>query len=324
MEQLKSELRKKDFKRLYLIHGDERFLMAHYALEITKAMKELAIPDTFEDVSPVADIIMTADSLPFFGERRLIYVRNSKLFTTGRKSDSEAMAEYLPKIPQETTIVFVESEIDKRSRLYKKANEIGFIIDCKSLTGQALSKWVSYLAKQRSKTIDQTTINKLFQVVGTNMATINQEMEKLFHYSGKNTNITPADIDEICTPTLEARIFELTKALATGKATEALAHYRNMQILKEPPIKILTMIIRQFRIMLIAKEGIITRTPSQISKEFGIHEFSVNEAVGQSRRFTTEKLISILYKCQDVDTRIKSGLIDAELGVEMLIIQLLF
>ncbi|MCL2285893.1 MAG: DNA polymerase III subunit delta [Firmicutes bacterium] len=330
MEQKKlmNDLKNGELQSSYLLYGDERFLVSHYAKAIENAVFDSPsqnsdqFKDVFDGAIPANDIIMTAETLPFFAERRLIYVRDSRLFATGRKNDSEAIAEYLPKIPKETIIVFVESEVDRRSKLFRQISKVGVVLDCTPPTVQTLATWVTRLAKERGKILPPHAAHLLVQTVGTNMSAISREMDKLAAYCGENTEISPADIKEICTPTLESRIFDLTKAMGSGRVSDALAMYKNMLMLKESPIMILTMIIRQLRIILLSKcakeKGM---TVMQTAQQFNLRDFMVSEALEQGRRFTVDGLLSALEDCLETDVKIKTGLISPEFGVEMLIIK---
>jgi len=327
MEQKKlmSDLKAGIFQRAYLLHGEERFLITHYANAIEKAALNddaSQYKDVFDGAIPAYDIIMAAETLPFFSDRRLIYVRDSRLFATGRKDDTEKMAEYLPNIPSETIIVFVETEVDRRSKLYKQISKIGCVIDCESPTPQNLATWVTRIAKERDKIISPSAAHYFIRTSGTNMTSLSQEMSKLAAFCGENTEITAVDIDAICTPTMESRVFELTKAIATKRTEDALSRYRDMLILKESPIMVLTMIIRQFRIILIAKcakeKGM---TILETAKTFNLRDFMVDEALRLGQKFTIEQLIDALKNCQDVDKNIKTGVISPEFGVELLIIK---
>ena len=325
-KKLMDDLKAGVFQKAYLLHGEERFLIAHYAGAIENAaftsQDATNYKDVFDGPVPVHDIIMAAETLPFFSERRLVYVRDSRLFASGRKDDAETMADYLPKIPDETIMVFVETEIDRRSKMYKQMSKLGCVIDCEPPTPQNLATWVTRIAKKQDKNIAPPVANHFIRTVGTDMTAISQEMEKLAAFCGSNTDISTADINSICTPTLESRIFELTKALCSKRIEDALSRYRDMLILKESPIMVLTMIIRQFRIILIAKcakeKGM---TIIQTAKEFNLRDFMVEEALRLGQRFTVEQLIDALKNCQDVDRNIKTGVISPEFGVEMLIIK---
>jgi len=323
MEQKKlmTNLKNGDFASCYLLYGEERFLVSFYANAIEKAALGSDSADYFA-LHPVSEIIMAADTLPFFTERRVIVIQDSKLFATGRKDDSEKMANYLPTIPSETIIIFSESEVDRRSKLFKQITKVGAVLECPPPTPQELATWANRLAKERGVTLSPAAAHYLVRTVGTNMTLLSNEMAKLAAYVGKGAEITGPDIDIICTPTLEARIFDLIKAMCGGQLAEALAKYRDMLLLKESPIMILTMIIRQFRMILLcalARERGLSVFDT--SRELGLREFMVSEALGQARRFSNATLLQALEDCLDTDVKMKTGLISQEFGVEMLIVK---
>ena len=319
MKKLNNDLKTGEYKNVYLLFGEERFLVNYYA----KAFEKVdADRDTFEGAAPIIDIIMAANSLPFLSEKRLVYVRDSKLFATGRKDASEEMAAFLPNVPAETIIVFVENEVDRRSRMYKKIAEVGRAVDCAPPSPQTISSWVSRLAKEKGKTISPNAVSTLTRTVGNNMNVISQEISKLVAYSGNEAEITAAHIEAICSPTLESRIFDMTKAMGKGRLSHALSLYRNMLRLKESPIMILSMIIRQFRILLLTKCAVDKGMKKpQIAKELNLREFIVVDAIEQGHRFTEARLLEALQACMDTDVKIKTGLLSPEIGVELLIIE---
>jgi len=263
---------------------------------------------------------MAANTLPFLSDKRLVCVRDSKLFTSGRKADSEAMTAYLPNVPDSTVLVFMESDVDRRGRLYKKAAEMGGLIECETPSPQALTTWLSRVFRDSGKTIDHLAANQLIRYVAHNMTTITQETAKLIAYVGQRPEITAADIETVCTKALQTRVFDLISAMASGRMAQALEMYQNMLQMREQPLMILAMIIRQFRILLKVKAAGEKRIPkAQMAKELGLRSFMIDEATNQGRRFTAERLFSALIDCQDTDLKIKTGLINAEIGVELLI-----
>jgi len=323
MEQKKllSGLKSGNFKTAYLLYGEERFLVSHYAKAIENAaISDSGYADNFDGAIPAREIAMAAQAVSFFTERRVIYVRDSRLFTTGRKEDSEVMTEFLPNIPKETIIIFIETEVDRRSRLFKQVSKVGVVLDCTTPTPNTLVTWVTRLAREHGKTIMPDVAHQFVRIVGIDMHLISQEMAKLIAYCGESGHINVEDVSAICTQTLESRIFDLTKAMCSGRVSDALSMYRNMLIMKESPIMVLSMIIRQFRIMLLSKaakdKGL---TILQTAKELNLRDFMVSEALGF--KFTLERLLGALNDCQETDIKIKTGLISPEFGVEMLIIK---
>jgi len=319
---LMSNLKAGKFEKVYLLYGEERYLVSHYTRAIQEAVGDEIYSDVFDESAAVHDIIMAAETLPFLSDRRLIIVQNSRLFATGRKDDSEKMAEYLAKVPDHTIIVFKESDVDRRGKMFKQMSKIGCVIECSPPTPQTLATWVTRLAKENGKIIAPPISHQFVRTVGADMSLLSQEMAKLVSYCADSAEITAADISMICTHTLESRIFDLTKAIGNGRVSDALAMYRNMLIMKESPLMILSMIIRQFRIMLLVKcakeKGM---TIMQSAQELGLRDFMVQEALGHGGRFTTNDLLDALKDCQDADARIKTGLVSPEFGVEMLIIK---
>jgi len=327
MEQkkIREDIARNELKSLYLLFGEERFLVSHYSKAIEESVKKSYglefCKDVFEGAVSVGEIIMTAETLPFIGGKRLIFVKDSKLFQSGRKSDSELMAEYLPRIPEETIMVFIESEVDRRVRLFKQFSAHGRVEDCKPQTAGAIQKWVKRIANEKGKTMSDSTAYALINTCGHNMTSLFQEVQKLIHYTGQNKEINEIDIKAVATPTMESRIFELTKAMGAGRVSDALKLYGNMLYLKESPIMILTMIIRQLRLILLCKcaeEKKFTR--AQMEKELGIRDFVVSEVLSHAARFSKKRLLSALFECQETDVKIKTGLIAPEIGVEILLI----
>ena len=337
MEQKKfiDSLKQKDIKSCYLLHGEEQFLVKHYAKSIEDACigkisageDVTHLKEIFDHTATPNDIYMSAITIPFFGiepdKRRVIYVNDSKLFVSGRKADAEAMAGYLSKIPPDVTVIFTETDIDKRSKLFKELAKIGTVLDCQRPDTPTLSKWINRLVKEKGKTIAPATIHKLIQTVGTDMHMVKNETDKLTAYlSADEIEVTPQSIDLICTKTLESRIFDLIDAMIAGNASQAVAMYNDMLIMRESPLMVLTMIIRQFRIILLSKaahaQGMNTY---QAAAELKLRDFMVKKALTQGSKFTTDGLIAILNHCLEMDVKVKTGAITPELGVEMLIVK---
>ena len=126
MKQINEDIKQQNFKQIYLLYGEERYLRRQYRERLRKAL--CSEDDTMNthfyegrDIS-VGAVIDLAETLPFLAERRVIFISNSGLF----KSGGEKMAEYLAEPNETTYFVFTESEIDKRSKLFKTVNSKGY------------------------------------------------------------------------------------------------------------------------------------------------------------------------------------------------------
>lgn len=325
MKDLRNDFKANQFKPVYLLHGDEPYLIRHYANQFSKQLlnDDMMNRDTFEGKDFSADtVIDAAETFPFLSERRLVYVKDSGLITTGRKDDTEALAKYLPSIPESTIMVFIETAIDKRNRLYKQIASVGRIAECTTPAESELVRWLTNIFKKKYKEIHPQTARIMLAMVPKGMDAIYAEADKLGDYVGERVAVTPEDIQAVCTKSLEARIFDLVGALCNGQTQKALTQYHNMLAAKEQPLMILAMMARQFRLVLQCKACAENRmAPPQIASTLNLRDFMVRDFLKQAQNFTIDRLIQALYDCQDTDSRIKTGLIDGELGVELLIVR---
>ena len=329
MEQKKlwDNLQKGILERLYLLYGEEEYLVGFYAMQIEemakKAQEEPFYKDTFDGGTPASEIILAANTVPFLPGRRFILVRDSKLFAAGRKNDSELLADFLPNIPPDTIIVFMESDVDRRLRLFKKATEVGCVVNNEKQTADALHKWLARQAKSKGLALPASVAALVVSICGTSMTRLFFEMEKLTAYALNKGTITPSDVHEICAPTLEARIFALTKAMGLRDAPGTLSHYRTMVLLKESPLMVLTMVVRQLRLILLYKLASEKNIPRQkLAAELKVRDFVLNELSVQGKNFTKEKLLQLLRDCLETDVKIKTGLVGDVIGVEMLLVKI--
>ncbi|MCL2364717.1 MAG: DNA polymerase III subunit delta [Defluviitaleaceae bacterium] len=315
---LQVDIRNGDLKPVYLLYGEERYLVTHYA----DALGADSDRETFDGNVPPQQIKLAADALPFLAEKRVVYVRDSKLFVNGRKNDAETLADYIPHIPPETILIFIETEADKRLKLYKAVAKEGRAIECTPLPPPELNRWVVKKFTDRGKTITPNAAEALMRTTAYSMTALANEIDKLAAYAGKRPGITIEDVDALCTATTQTKVFDMLAAMGRGDTARALQLYANMLYMKESPHGILSMVTRQFRIILLCKEAQNKKMPkADMAKALGLHPFAVSEALAQAGRYSTHKLLAAMVDCADTDVRMKSGRMDAELGVELLIVK---
>ena len=147
MQHINDDIKQGNFKQVYLLYGEERYLRKQYTDRLRKAMcsEDDQMNTHFyegKDV-PVGEIIDLAETLPFLAERRVIFISNSGLF----KSGGEKMAEYLTAPNDTTFFVFTESEVDKRSKLYKTVQSKGYATEFSMQDENTLKRWIGGILK---------------------------------------------------------------------------------------------------------------------------------------------------------------------------------
>jgi len=324
MDAALKDIKNGSLKNLYLFYGPERFLINRY-VEIAKehiADSAGMNVDIFNGRDAGADeIINAAETLPFLSERRLVAVRDSQLFTAGRKADSDRLAEYLAQTPDYTVIIFVETEIDKRGRMYKSVAEFGAAIEFGSPPDNELTRWLVKIAEKGGKRLSHGTAAALLRHVSGSMEDYATEMAKLISFADGD-EITISDIEAVCTKSLEAKIFDLVDAIGNKNPETALLMYTNLIFAKESPFDIMSMIARQFRLILqcghLRKKGL---SSAQIAAQLSQREFAARKCVDQSANFTERRLLDALNDCLKTDYNIKTGQMEAKLAVELLILK---
>ena len=131
MQTINEDIKNGTFKPVYLLYGEEAFLKQSYKKKLRAAISgdDTMNYNYFEGKGPdVKEIISLADTMPFFAERRLVLVDGSGFF---KSSAPEELVNYIPEIPESTCMVFVESEVDKRNKLYKKVKDNGYAAELK-------------------------------------------------------------------------------------------------------------------------------------------------------------------------------------------------
>lgn len=328
-KELNQNIKSGNFSRAYLFFGPEAFLMRHWQKRLTEAalgtdtsMASLNL-ETFNESTPVSDIIASAQTLPFMAEHRIIILKNSGLFDAGKKEDADEIADFLPHIPESTVIIFIEEKVDKRLKLFKRLKEIGFIGEAATPKPNELAEWAAKLCASRGKSLSRSAANYLINNVENDMQFLFTELEKLIAYVGENAQITNEDIDAVCTKSLDVKIFDLMKAVGTGNARTAISLYKGLIALKESPFMILAMIARQYRFYLqcqdLAKNGMATKA---IAAQLGLHPFAAENFVAESRRIPTQALLCALNECLNTDYAVKTGQMGDVAAVEFLIIKL--
>lgn len=320
-------IEEKQFKNLYLVFGEEEYLKNICEKQFLEAIvpENIAMMnfDIFEGKNiSLSHIFDASDTAPFMNDFRLIYVKNSYLFAEGKKEETEKMVEYINKIPSSTIIVFFEEKVDKRLKIFKEVKKTGIIFEFSTLRENELAQWVIQEFIKNGKKISLQNSVYLIRNVGFSMEIIYNEINKLVSYKKDELEIDKNDIDSICTKSLESKVFDLVDSIGYKNVSKAIDIYKNLIFNKISPFMILAMIVRQFRIILQAKYLKKSGENLQdIARQMGIRDFIVREAVNQGCNFTNKILLEGIKECLETDNKIKTGIIQDELAVEMLIIK---
>lgn len=322
MKSLNEDLKSGQLNRVYLLYGEEAYLKKQYRDKLKNAMVS---PDDNMNYAyyegkgiHVNEVIDLAETLPFFAERRLIILEDTGFF----KSTSAELADYIKDMPETTSMIFVETEVDKRGKLYKAVQAKGRAVELGRQDENTLLRWVASNVKHEQKQISENTVRFFLAKVGTDMENIQKELEKLFCYTLDKDCITTEDVEDICTTQITNQIFDMVNAVADKKQRKALEFYNDLLALKEPPMRILALLTRQFKLLLevktMDKQGYGRK---EIAEKAGINPFVVGKYQVQAKAFSEKELRQIMEDSVETDEAIKTGRLTDTLGVELFIIK---
>ncbi|MDD6845010.1 MAG: DNA polymerase III subunit delta [Clostridia bacterium] len=321
MEKINADIKANEFKPVYLLYGDEPYLKKQYEDKLIKAVvSDDTMNYSFFDKESVSvkEIISIGDTLPFFAEKRLIVVENSGFF----KSSNDELAMYIKNMPDYLIIIFVEEQIDKRNKLYKSVSETGYVSEMNAQPVSVLTKWIKGLFNAENKEITGEAVTCILDRTGASMNLIKQEIEKLVTYVDNRPVIEKHDVEAVCSTQTVSRIFEMISAIGEKNQQKALNLYYDLLTLKEKPMSILFLIVRQFNGILQVSQGLSQgKNNSAMAKEIGIQPFLVGKYASCARKFTPEILYSALKDCAQVEEDVKSGKLIDRIAVEMIIIK---
>ena len=321
MQTINEDIKNGTFKPVYLLYGEEAFLKQSYKKKLRAAISgdDTMNYNYFEGKGlDVNELISLADTMPFFSERRLILIEDSGFF----KTSSEALAEYLPMMPDTTCIVFVEEAVDKRNKLYKKVKDLGHIAEMKRQDSAQLARWAATILAQNGRKITPSTMNLFLERVGDDMENIRMELEKLISYTMGSEVVTAEDVKVITTVQITNKIFDMVAAITAGKTKRAMDLYEDLLTLREPPMRILFLIARQFNQMYQIKDLREQGYDSgAIAKKAGLAPFIAKKSLAQASKFEKETLRQAVEDCVETEAAVKSGRLGDRLGVELLIVK---
>ena len=332
IENLETELKNGSLASLYLLYGEEQFLLESNLNKIKKLFGECikGINYILIDNNNISEIISDIETPAFGYEKKLIIVRNTGLLKKeAKKKDTEIskikeklnnyLKENIKIINQSVVLVFVEEEAEKQE-LLTTIEKNGIVCKFDFQKPVQIEKRVKTICNAYKVEIDGGTLNYFIECCGTNMQDIINEIRKLIEYKGEGGKITKQDIDILTIKKLESVIFDLTDALGKKDIATSLEVLHNLIYSKEPIQKILITLYNHFKKIYFTKMAIKNNKDIVTSLKLKPNQiFLANKYKTQAKSFNEKELRKILQELIDLDYNYKNGLIDLQLGLESIL-----
>jgi len=324
-----NEGKKDKFSRVYLITGEENYLIDR----TLKSMKKLIVSPGAESLDyyskdfgsselPVDEFQSLSGTPPFISKRRMTVIRNSGLWGSRAPSaakEQEKWRSLIASIPEYAAVFFVEEKVDKRKKqLIEAVSQNGMLVEIDLQDEEVLKTWILQRFKEGGISISNDCVSSLISRVNSSMRTLDNEINKILLYC-ENTgtkSISMTLLDKLSIPDVHASVFQMTDAIGhrnTGKAMEIFA---SLVTLKEPIPKIRLMLARHVRHLICAKE---LGEASNIASRLKVQPFVARNLVNQSRDFSIVQLERLYNLCFESDQWVKNGKMDDRLAMEVLL-----
>lgn len=319
---------------VYLILGKEEYFIE----ELRKSLFENILEEKSKDLNFISydmeentinDAIYEASSLPFFGGKKLIFIENP-YFLTGKKSKNdldhqlEELESYLKKPADFTVLVFFApyEKLDRRKRITKIIEKNAQIIDVSEAKTRDASHYVQEKVSEKGYHFAAGAFKLLIERTDNKLSAMMHELDKLFLYHRGSKKITKKSIMQLIPRTFEQNIFELNNLVLTSQVEASISLYQDLLMQKEEPIKIIALLISQFRRLLQVK--ILHRQgyhQGEISKILKSHPYPIKLALQSIQKYSQTVLSEALNYLIDADFKMKTGQIDHELQIELFIMK---
>lgn len=319
------------------LYGDDEFAMTHRLGEFEAVFEDptsaemnsarLEARTVSED-----DLNNAVNAMPFLAKQRLVVLSNpSARYSTppARKK----FFELLEKAPPTTQLVItekVELKFKRTKAEQEKEDDKHWLVKWMRKAGLGLERfalppqrdmpgWIARQVAEQGGRIDAAAAAKLAEMVGTDTRQAAQEIAKLLTYVNWTRPIQMEDVQAVSIVSAEGDIFAMVDALAQGNGRLA---QRSLHTLLEnvEAFGVWAMIIRQFRLILLAREVLDQRgSERDVEQALGVHRFVAEKVSGQARRFSLPALEGIYHRLLEIDEQVKTGRVPLEIAMEMLV-----
>lgn len=333
-QQLREQLKSGELKNVYLLYGEESYLKEYYVNQLKSKLVEPAFADfNFHQHegknSTLDDILNDAEIMPMMSEYSLVLVHD---FPFDKSGDTEKIKGFFKDVPEFCVLVFWYDSIEIDTKRNSKWNTLitafskaGEAVNLEKRTESELVKLVINSAKKRGCSIERQRAQYFISVVGSDIQTIFNELEKICAYVHEG-EITKQHIDELAVKCLQARVYDLSKFILKGNSDGAFGVLSVLFAQKEEPISVLAVISSCYVDMYRVKCAKAAGAPqNDIANYFNYkgREFLIQNAARDAANISIEGLRASLDVIAAADEKMKSTAIDKNLLLEETVAKLL-
>lgn len=310
---------------LYLLVGPERYLRREAVQSITDAAMGATLIREFNDASfslltdSVRSAIAAAEQLPMMSERRVVRVRD---FARLRDADEDVLIAYLSNPSPTTVMIFSADDLDKRKKSTKALLDACTVVDFSPLKDSEAKAWAKSYLKSVKTAADDPVLSEIVNLVGTDVQTLANEIDKLASAAAETGRITMEMVDELIGRTRELSNFELGDHLLSSNRKRAMETLHRLLDDGAEPVMLIGLIAGNYHRLALGKHLLARGGREEVFRNISMPPFKRDAYIANLQRSDAKKIARGIQLTAAADLAIKTSQATPRLQLEMLVCEL--
>ncbi len=307
-QQIIKDLKNKIYKPIYFLFGDETYFIdkiTGYIAENVLSEEEKAFNYTllYGKDSKIEDIINTAKRFPMMANYQLIIIKEAQYIKNIDKLS------FYAEQPLNSTILVINYKYkspDKRTKLYKSLKKTAVLFESKKLYENQIPAWINDYLKDKNYSVSPVSIQLLTDFLGTDLAKIANELDKLMITLPEGSTIKPEDIEKNIGISKDFNNFELQNALIKKdvlKANRIIQYFTQNQ--KSVHITSTVSVLAGFFIKLLSYHYLKDKSKNNVASVLKINPFFVKDYATAARNYSVKKVVYCISTLREYDMKSK-------------------
>ena len=299
------------FKPIYFFHGENEFRM-NKKIEAISEQHHLTVRTLSEGMG-FPEVIMNLNTPSLFEGEILYVVRDDTILKDDEGLD--VLKNYINNpSPFACLILAFPKKVDMRKKIPKYLKKEGYETVFSLMKPRELEKWIKEYFWENGYDVTEDTRYFLIEVLGDDQIILESEMEKVCLYGPEEKKLTINSVKDIITYSIKGNIFQMLDGLMEKNGSKMLQSLDALYKLKEPEVKIAFMVIREFRLLLLAKWLVERRgTKDALVKTLKVHPFVGGRLMMRTKQFSYPIIKNYLYRLYELEEKIKTGKGDSKI-----------
>jgi DNA polymerase-3 subunit delta len=310
---------------LYLLVGPERYLRRAAAQSITEAALSATLIREFNEAGfslftdSVRSAIAAAEQLPMMSEHRVVRVRD---FARLREADEEVLIAYLNNPSPATVMIFTADDLDKRKKSTKALLDACTVVDFSPLKDSEAKAWAKSYLKTVKPAADDQVLSEIINLVGTDIQTLANELDKLTSAALNTGHITMELVDELIGRTRELSNFELGDHLLSNNRKRALETLYRLLDDGAEPVMLIGLIAGNYHRLALGKHLLTRGGREEVFRNISMPPFKRDAYIATLQRSDAKKIARGIQLTAAADLAIKTSQATPRLQLELLVCEL--